>query len=131
VKLLLDTHIWLWSLLDPARLTPAVTAALENQENQLWLSPLTVWETLVLIERGRVVLDCGAVEWIERALAAAPFSEATLTHAVALEGTRVVLAHRDPVDHLLAATARAYGLTLITADARLLAGEGFATLANR
>src|SRR5436309_3246465 len=49
VRLLLDTHIWLWSLLDPKKLTPRVVKALEKVENELWLSPMSTWELLILV----------------------------------------------------------------------------------
>jgi PIN domain nuclease of toxin-antitoxin system len=54
VKLLLDIHFWLWALLDPDRLSPAVREALAAADNELWLSPISVWEAHLLAERGRV-----------------------------------------------------------------------------
>ena len=60
-----------------------------------------------------------------------PFREAALTHAVALESRRLVLPHHDPVDRFLAASAKVYGLTLVTADERLLGSDEFSVLANR
>jgi len=56
VKLLLDTHIWLWSLLAPERLIPRVARALRNPNHELWLSSISVWETLLLAEKGRIKL---------------------------------------------------------------------------
>ena len=57
MKLLLDTHIWLWSLLEPERLGSQVRLALEKNGNELWLSPISVWEALMLVERGRLVVE--------------------------------------------------------------------------
>jgi PIN domain nuclease of toxin-antitoxin system len=131
VKLLLDTHIWLWSLLEPDRLAAPVRNALAASSSEVWLSPISVWETLVLAERGRVVLDGTPAAWVERALNAAPLREAALTHAVAVESRAIRLAHQDPADRFLVATARVYGLTLVTADKRLLRAKAVATLANR
>ena len=62
MKLLLDTHIWLWGLLDPDRLTPSVRRALQAPENELWLSPISVWEALILVERGRLTVKGSAAE---------------------------------------------------------------------
>jgi PIN domain nuclease of toxin-antitoxin system len=131
VKLLLDTHIWLWSLLAPAKLTRPVAAALENPGNELWLSPVSTWELLLLCHKRRVVLDADPAVWIENALKAAPFIEAPLTHEVALETARVRLPHRDPADAFLVATARVFELTLVTADERLIAARQVRVLANR
>lgn len=57
--------------------------------------------------------------------------EAELNHAVALRSRQVLLPHDDPADRFLAATASVYDLTLVTADRRLIDGEGYAVLANR
>lgn len=130
MKLLLDTHIWLWSHLDPARLTKAVSRALENKGNELWLSPLSIWEALLLDEKGRLALEPTAAEWVALALRKVPMKEAPVTSDVVLATQNISLFHRDPVDQFLAATARTFDLTLVTADRHLLRGSGFSTLAN-
>ncbi len=130
MKLLLDTHIWLWSLLTPDRLTPRVAAILEARTNEKWLSPVSVWETLVLAERGRLVLEPDPVSWVRQQLVRLPFRHASLTHEVAVQSRLIDLPHADPADRFLAATARVYDLTLVTADEQLLRSKGFSTLAN-
>lgn len=133
MNLLLDTHIWVWSHVAPERLTKRVTAALLDRGNELWLSPISVWEFLLLAERGRVRTRTGETpaEWIDAALARTPMRDAALTRAVALRSRTVTLGHADPADRFLAATADVYELTLVTADERLSKGKGFRTLANR
>ena len=121
MKLLLDTHIWIWSVADKARLRPRVLKALENPANELWLSPISVWELMILAERGRVVLNGEVEEWISQALKAGPFKEAPLTTEVALATREIRLSHRDPADAFLVATAKVFELTLITSDVRLIA----------
>ncbi len=131
MRLLLDTHIWLWSRLAPARLGKRLARTLENNAHELWLSPLSVWESQLLAEKGKILLVPTAEEWIAAALGRMPMKEAQLTFEVALATGQVRLAHRDPVDQWLAATARVYDLTLVTADKHLLAGTGFSVIANR
>jgi PIN domain nuclease of toxin-antitoxin system len=131
MRLLLDTHIWLWSRLEPAHLARRVSRALENEGNELWLSPLSVWETLLLAEKRRILLTPTAEEWLAIALTRVPMKEAPVTLEVALATQQIHLPHRDPVDQFLAAAARVFDLTLVTADARILAGKGFPVLANR
>jgi len=131
MKLLLDTHIWIWSRAEPARLNRRVARALEDPSNEIWLSPLSVWELTLLAEKGRVVSATGVEEWVRIAMEKMPVREAPLTMEVALLTREVRLPHRDPVDVFLAATARFYDLTLVTADQHLLAGSGFSVLANR
>ncbi|MDW7710875.1 MAG: type II toxin-antitoxin system VapC family toxin [Deferrisomatales bacterium] len=128
MRLLLDTHVFLWSLLEPERLSPVVAAALEAPENERWLSPVSVWETLLLAEKGRVVLKPDGPQWVRRALRKVPFREAPLTSDVALRSRAIELPHQDPADRFLAATAVVYDLNLVTVDPRLLGVPTLKTL---
>jgi PIN domain nuclease of toxin-antitoxin system len=131
VKLLLDTHIWLWGLLDPDRLSPSVRIALQHPENELWLSPISVWEAALLVERGRLAVTGASEAWIESMVQALPRREASLTHEIALASRRLALAHQDTADRFIAATAAVMGLTLVTADERLLKSTEYDVLANQ
>src|SRR5579863_1140590 len=104
MKLLLDTHIWLWSLLEPQRLSRRVAKALADSRNELWISPISTWEVLVLCRKGRLVLNSSPGIWILAALKNVPFREATLTHEVAVASDDHVLPHRDPADSFLPAS---------------------------
>lgn len=75
----------------------------------------------MLAERGRLALQPDSSSWLQEALARSPVEEAPLNFDVALAGGSIDLAHQDPSDRFIAATAKVYGLTLLTADARLLA----------
>jgi PIN domain nuclease of toxin-antitoxin system len=133
VNLLLDTHIWLWSHVEPERLSKRVAAALGDDGNQLWLSPITIWEFLLLAERGRIRVRGGetAADWVKTALSRVPMQDAPLTREVAIRSRSVRIDHEDPADRFLAATADVYELTLVTSDERVLRGKGYRTLANR
>ena len=131
MKLLLDTHVWLWSLLAPDKLTGRVARALERTENELWLSSISTWELVVLVAKGRVPVDGDLDTWVRRAHESAPLREAPLTHEIALETSRIELPHRDPADRFLVATARVLELTLVTADERLIDAGAVQVLANR
>jgi PIN domain nuclease of toxin-antitoxin system len=129
LKLLLDTHVWLWSLLAPERLRPEAVDALRDSSNRLHLSPVSVWEALLLTERGRVELREEPRTWILRVLQEVPVFEAALTFEVAIRSRAVSLAHDDPADRFLAATASVHDLVLVTADRRLLDCAEISTLA--
>ncbi len=131
MKLLLDTHIWIWSLLQPEKLVPRVRRALEDPTNEKWLSPISIWELLILVEKKRVFLTVSVDEWVAQSMAIAPLKEAPLTTEVALATTETRLSHRDPADALLAATAKVFDLTLVTADVRMLTAKGISLLPNR
>jgi PIN domain nuclease of toxin-antitoxin system len=130
MRYLLDTHIWLWSVSDPGRLSRTVADVLANPDAETWLSPVSVWEVVLLCEKGRLRLDPDALSWITTVLSHAPLREAKLTNEVALATSFVSLPHRDPADRFLAATANAYDLTLVTGDEKLLTGSGYRVLAN-
>ena len=131
MKLLLDTHIWLWSLLEPENLTKRVVRALKSTRNELWLSPISTWEFLILVEKGRVILELEAHAWLADATKRAPMREAPITHEIARESRPVNLPHQDPPDRFLAATAKVLDLTLVTADKRLARSREFSVLRNR
>jgi PIN domain nuclease of toxin-antitoxin system len=126
---LLDTHIWFWYLDGSDRMDPALRTELGTTAGALWLSPISVWELSMLHERGRIRLDPGPRGWITDALRALPLTEAPLTTEVALRSHELELGHRDPADHFLASTALVYGLTLVTADERLLGADWLPTRA--
>jgi PIN domain nuclease of toxin-antitoxin system len=131
LKLLLDTHIWIWSVAEKGKLRPRVLRAIGNPQNELWLSPISVWELSILVDKRRLVLDRDIKEWVSQAFQSAGLREAPLTMEVALATRDVRLTHRDPADTFLAATAKVFDLTLVTSDARLIAAQGISILANR
>lgn len=130
MKLLLDTHIWLWSLLAPSRIGTHLRRELDNSRNELWLSSISTWEALLLQQRGRIVIHGDPVDWL--AAATERFREAPLTHEIVRTAHRLPLPQRDPADRFLAATAKVLQLTLVTADEKLLGlGPAIDTLGNR
>lgn len=128
MKLLLDTHIWLWSLREPERLGKRVRAMLAGGAEELWLSPISAWEALTLNRKGRIKIEGDLRDWL--AGATVNLREAPLTHEIVLAADSLVL-HSDPADRFLVATAKVLGLTLVTADRNLLGLGDIATLANR
>ena len=128
MRLLLDTHIWLWSLSEPRRIGRGVLVQLKDQHNELWLSPMSTYEALTLYYKGRFEIDGDLSDWLTRATAGT--REAPLTHEIALVARQLSL-HQDPADRILAATAEVLDLTLVTADERLLGLGTIRTMANR
>ena len=130
MKLLLDTHIWLWMVADPSRLSGRVARALDDPESQLWLSPISIWELLMLTQKRRVQLNEDPVAWAQQTVEQLSLHEAPLTFEVALETSSLKLPHSDPSDRFIAASAKVFDLTLVTADKKLLATPGIRILAN-
>jgi PIN domain nuclease of toxin-antitoxin system len=128
VKLLLDTHVWLWALHAPSRLNPRVRKELGNPANELWLSPISTWEALLLNESGRIRLPVNLALWL--AQATAPLREAPFTHEIVLAAQQLPLPHRDPADRFLVATAQVMDFILVTSDNTLLELGTIRTMKN-
>lgn len=123
MRLLLDTHVLLWWLLDEGPLSPEQLEALEHAESageQLGLAAISLWEAAKLHQLGRIDLR-GSVDVFFRQLEAhRGLVVYPLTPQIALESTRLGDRFpRDPADQLIAATARVHGLSLVTADRRI------------
>jgi len=131
MKYLLDTHIWLWSSMQSARLSSRVAQTLSDAQNDLWLSPVSVWELTILCRKGRFRVHPDLPTWVGRSVSELQLTEAPLTIEVALAVPSITFSHGDPADQFLAATAKVFDLTLITADDHLLTLPGIRVLANR
>jgi len=129
LRLLLDTHIWLWILQQPERLGRRVRRELDDPASEFWLSPISTWEALTLNAKGRIRLHGDLTDWV--AQATAPFREAPLTHDIVRVARQLPIPQEDLADRFLAATAKVLELTLVTADSALLGLGDIATLANR
>lgn len=119
LKILLDTHIWLWYLLGNDRLSINLRTIIASEQNELWLSPISVWETIVLAEKGRLELNSEPIIWVKRYLRVLDVKEARLTYEIATLSRELELSHQDPADRFIAATAIHHNFTLATVDRRL------------
>jgi PIN domain nuclease of toxin-antitoxin system len=131
MRLLLDTHIWLWIHREPWKLSSEVNQCIADPQNELWLSPVSIWEMILLLEKKKITLKEEMNRWIEDSRKELSLQEAAFTGEVANELRFILLGHQDPADRFLVATAKVYDLTLVTADERLLKIPGLKVLANR
>lgn len=131
MKYLLDTHIWFWSYIESSRLSSRVARTLADSKNELWLSPVSVWELTILSRKGRFRVQPDVSTWVKKSMSDLQLVEAPLTVDVALAIPSINFSHGDPADQFLAATAKVFDLTLITADDHLLKLPGIRVLANR
>jgi PIN domain nuclease of toxin-antitoxin system len=121
VKLLLDTHVWLWMVTAPERLAGPVRALLEDGSNELFLSTASGWEIAIKYSLGRLPLPEPPATFIPPRLirdAVRPLP-VELGHALAVAG--LPRHHRDPFDRLLIAQAVQEEMALVTADCALAA----------
>jgi len=119
MKLLLDTHTFIWLDTAPDKLSPAAFAACEDPNNQLYLSVISAWEIQIKVQLGRLKLDLPwehmvEVQQVENGLQILPV---TLAHISALTGLPQL--HGDPFDRLLIAQAHIEQAQLVSSDSRI------------
>jgi PIN domain nuclease of toxin-antitoxin system len=130
MRLLLDTHIWLWSFREPHKLSSEVHRVISDPANERFLSPISIWEAVILLEKKRINIHKDFGEFFEQTRLELNLLEAPLDWKVAHELRFTMLGYRDPADRFLVATAKAHDLTLVTADQRLLGVPNVKTLGN-
>lgn len=125
MKLLLDTHVWVWSQLEPERLGAKSRELLLDTENTLLISTVSTLEIARLVQGGRIVLSMSLEDWVRRSSLHLGLRTIKLSHAHAIESYALPSPfHRDPADRMLVATTRVESLILLTADQRILEYSG-------
>jgi PIN domain nuclease of toxin-antitoxin system len=119
--ILLDTHIWIWWVSQPAKLLARHRDLLEKGPDRVFgVSIISCWEVAKLVQYERLKLDREVALWIDDGLAEPGVELLHLSPRIVVESTQLPEAfHRDPADQLLVATARVLECPLMTADSRL------------
>jgi len=119
VKLLLDTHIFLWAISEPERLSPRVQEIIKDARNEVLLSIASAWEIVVKSSRGKLDVPRPAMAFVQRQLGRhrVALLPLRLSHLSALE--RLPWHHRDPFDRMLLAQCSEEGASLVTVDTQL------------
>jgi PIN domain nuclease of toxin-antitoxin system len=126
LRLLLDTHVLLWWLANDPSLSPTASALIEDPENVIFVSAVTLWEIWLKESLGKLRLPATFSE----KLAAQSFENLSLTASQARQVARLPWHHRDPFDRMLVAQAIAEKLILLTSDDALPAYGDFVHLAR-
>ncbi len=115
MKLLLDTRVLLWAAGQPDRLPAPVREMLEDPQNELVFSVVSLWEIVIKRGLGRKDFQVDA-RMLRRGLLENGYRELEIKgeHAVAVDGLPPI--HKDPFDRLLVAQSMAEGILLLTAD---------------
>jgi len=115
MKLLLDTHAFIWWDSDPTQLSAPALAALRDPGNEVWLSVASVWETVIKAQLGKLALRLPLADIVAQQQAnGLQVLPVALAHALAVEGLPTI--HKDPFDRLLIAQANVEGAELVSAD---------------
>jgi PIN domain nuclease of toxin-antitoxin system len=129
---LLDTHVVIWWLMDDRKLSKEHARLLDRSERSgttVGLSAISLWEIAKLVERRRLELTQSVDDSLEQLETSAFITILPLTGRVAIESTQLgARFHSDPIDQVIAATARCHGLTLLTVDERIIESGSVATI---
>ena len=117
MKLLLDTHVLLWSATAPDRIGEEARTAIEDGTNDVLVSIVSAWEIAIKQSLGKLDLSRPAEQWLPDVLKRTGFEIAELGLAAALRVRALAWHHRDPFDRLLIAQALEEGYTVVTHDA--------------
>jgi len=120
--IVLDTHIWIWWIASPNKLSPTSIQAIENEipHKGLRISSISAWEVAMLVSRGRLELTMDAAAWIARSEALPFIRFIPIDNRIALRAVSLpASAPSDPADRIIAATALTLGTPIVTMDKRM------------
>ncbi len=112
MKLLLDSHAFLWWLSDDDQLGPTTRKAIENVDSLVYVSAATAWEIALKRASGKLEAPGHIREWIEQSA----FSDLPVEVEHAVASAELPWHHRDPFERLLVAQAQIEDMTLVTRD---------------
>lgn len=118
MKILLDTHCWLWMKAAPERFSGEALKLLEDTSNDIYLSAVSAWEIAIKYALGKLPLPMSPREYMLSRMEGSDIKALPITHAHALQVAELPKHHRDPFDRLLIVQANMENLALLSADAK-------------
>jgi len=121
VKLLLDTHVWIWTQEDPDELGANARQMLLDGANELLVSSVSTLEIARMVSIGRLILTKELRQWVRDGLSSIQARSVAVDHEIAAQSYQLPEPfHRDPADRMLVASARLHDCTLVSADRLIL-----------
>ena len=125
MKLLLDTHVWVWSQEETDRLGPTARRLLVGAAHENHICTVSTLELARLVSMRAIDLSIALRDWVEQSIRAIQARTVQISHEIAMDAYALPgTFHKDPADRLLVAAARHLELTLLTADERILSYPG-------
>lgn len=116
MKFILDTHVWLWMIADPDRLSSETARLMEQHENDLLLSAASSWEIAIKFSLGKLALPADPSRYVPEQILETGVTPLPVAHSHALRVSSLPMHHHDPFDRLIIAQAELEDAILITAD---------------
>jgi PIN domain nuclease of toxin-antitoxin system len=120
--ILLDTHVWWWSLTEPENLSKKAIALIKQAKtDERFISSVSIWEFAMMVAKKRIELKISPAKWLARAIDETGIMVIELSPDIATDSCSLPGEfHKDPADRIIVATARVYNLTLLTKDQKIL-----------
>jgi len=119
VKLLLDTHVWLWMQAEPEKLGAQARALIEDEANELLFSAASAWEIAIKVGTGKLVLPEPVSKYLPSRIHSSGVSPLAVSHLHAAGVADLPHHHRDPFDRLLIAQALSEDVPILSSDPQL------------
>ena len=116
MRILLDTHIFLWFISGDTRLLSDLRDAIRDQENEVYLSSVSIWEAIVKYQLGKLPLPEHPESYLPKQRDLHQISSLALDESSVLQLAKLPLLHRDPFDRMLICQTLQNGLTIATVD---------------
>jgi PIN domain nuclease of toxin-antitoxin system len=121
MRLLLDTHVFLWFITNDVRLPGAFHKALCDASNEVYLSVASVWESLIKFQSGKLPLPESPETYLPRQRARHGLASLPIEESVLIQLAQLPSLHRDPFDRIIVAQALQNGMIVVTVDEQVLA----------
>jgi PIN domain nuclease of toxin-antitoxin system len=120
--ILLDTHVWWWSLTEPENLSDGAENLIRDAKtDERFIASISIWEFAMMVAKKKIELKISPLKWLSRAIDASGITVIALSPDVAIDSCNLPgVFHKDPADRIIVATARIHNLTLLTKDQKIL-----------
>ncbi|MGG6269803.1 type II toxin-antitoxin system VapC family toxin [Leptolyngbya sp. AN03gr2] len=116
MRVLLDTHAFLWWMSDDSQLSTAARAIISDPENTIFVSVVSVWEIIIKQGTGKLILSEPAEDYVPDRIRSNQFSTLSVEMRHILRIASLPALHRDPFDRLLIAQSECENLAIISVD---------------
>jgi PIN domain nuclease of toxin-antitoxin system len=121
MKILLDTHIFLWYISGDNRISPEMTQMIRRSENEVYLSVVSLWEVIIKHQLGKMPLPQSPEIYLPTQRQRHMFRSLEVDEASVKQLMQLQPLHNDPFDRLLICQALAHGMTIATIDNHIVA----------
>lgn len=120
--ILLDTHVWWWSLTEPENLSnEAIALIKQTKTDERFIASISIWEFAMMVAKKWIELKISPAKWLSRALNETGITVIELSPDIATDSCSLPGEfNKDPADRIIVATARVHNLTLLTKDQKIL-----------